>query len=79
MFTRACWIYGVSTMLITLGTLVYGKVPAALPVLAVIAIVAAALNLFDSDFRSWALAVASVLVAAGCGAVATAAAWVIWS
>jgi hypothetical protein len=79
MVTRACWIYGVSLMLITLGTLVYGKVPAALPVLAVIAIIAAALNLFDSDFRSCVLVIASVLVAAGCGAVATAAAWVNWS
>jgi hypothetical protein len=78
MFTRACWVYGVSIMLITLGTLVYGKVPAALPVLAVIAIIAAALNLLDPDFGSPVLVITSVLVAAGCGAVAAAAVQAIW-
>lgn len=77
-FTGACWVYGVSMMLITLGTLAYGKVPAALPVLAVIAIIAAVLNLFDPDFQFWVLVIASVLVAGGCGAVAAAAIEAIW-
>ncbi|HEY7142771.1 MAG TPA: hypothetical protein VH637_00860 [Streptosporangiaceae bacterium] len=77
--TRACWVYGLSAMLVTLGTLVYGKVPAALPVLAVIAMIATGLNLLDSEFRTAILVVASVLVAGGSGLVAGAAAWAIWS
>jgi uncharacterized repeat protein (TIGR01451 family) len=70
---RVCWSFGVSLLLVTLGTLAYGKLPAALPVLGGIAMIAALLNLFDADFRSFFLIIISVIVAAGCAAVAVAA------
>jgi hypothetical protein len=76
---RVCWIFGVSLLFVTLGTLAYGKLPAALPVLGVIAMIVALLNLADGDFRSWLLIIASVIIAAGCGVVALAAGWAVWS
>lgn len=76
--TRVCWILGVSMLLVTLGVLVYSKLPGELPLAGVAATAVALLNILDPDLRStWPVALC--LSAAGaCGVITAAAVQAAW-